>query len=55
MRCGVERVWAIVLLLGLAICRVALAQTIPGGTVPGGTIPGTQSHFFTTSDGVRLH
>jgi microsomal epoxide hydrolase len=55
MRCSLGRVWAIVLLLGLAICRVALAQTILGGAVPGETVPGTQSHFFTTSDGVRLH
>ncbi len=53
-------VWAIVLPLALAICRAALAGTLPGGAVPGqtiaaGTIPDSQSHFFTTSDGVRLH
>ncbi len=40
----------LVLLLVLAPCRVALAQTVAGGP-----IPGTQSHYFTTSDGVRLH
>ena len=45
MRCGLGRVLAVVLLIGLAMGRVALGETIPG----------TQSHFFTTSDGVRLH
>jgi len=55
MQCGLGRVWTIVLLVGLVMGRAALAQTIPGGTIPAGAIPGTQSHFFTTSDGVRLH
>jgi non-heme chloroperoxidase len=40
-----KRLSAIALLAVLALARVAVAQTAPG----------TASHFFTTSDGVRLH
>jgi len=39
----------ILLVLALTAGRPAAAQSIPEA------VPGTQSHFFTTSDGVRLH
>jgi non-heme chloroperoxidase len=60
MRHGLDRLFVFVVLLGLALCRVALAQTTPGGAILGGVIlgdaiPHTDSRFFTTSDGVRLH
>jgi non-heme chloroperoxidase len=51
--CG--RLWLIMFLLGLAIGRGAIAQTIPGTLNPVTSVPGTTSRFFTTSDGVRLH
>jgi microsomal epoxide hydrolase len=37
--------WTLVLLLGWVIGGAATAQTLPGA----------ESHFFTTSDGIRLH
>jgi microsomal epoxide hydrolase len=59
MRYVSGRLWLLVLLVGLAIGRGAIAQTIagtiPGTLVPVTSVPGTTSHFFTTSDGVRLH
>ena len=55
MPCGSARLRAFALLLGLALARVALAQTVAPHPPAGATIPGTQNRFFTTSDGVRLH
>ncbi len=55
MRYVSERFWLLVLLLGLAIGRGAIAQTIPGTALPVTSVPGTTSHYFTTSDGVSLH
>jgi non-heme chloroperoxidase len=55
MRHGLRRICALTLLLGLALCRVAPAQTIQAGAIQWDAIPHTESHFFTTSDGVRLH
>ena len=55
MQHGLRRICALTLLLGLALCRVAPAQTMQAGTIQWDAIPHTESHFFTTSDGVRLH
>src|SRR5580658_5222123 len=55
MRHDLHRLCALTLLLGLALCRVAPAQTIQAGAIEWDAIPHTESHFFTTTDGVRLH
>ncbi len=60
MRYGPGQLCAFVLLLAVALCRGALAQTIDVGAIQAGApqwdaIPHTESRFFTTSDGVRLH
>jgi microsomal epoxide hydrolase len=49
--------WPIMLLVWLATSGAAFAQTLPIAETPLGvsTVPGTASHFFTTTDGVRLH
>jgi non-heme chloroperoxidase len=45
MRLGSVRSLAVTLVIAIGVCRLAAAQPIPG----------TQSRFFSTSDGVRLH
>jgi microsomal epoxide hydrolase len=56
--------WTIVLLLGLAagcagvtqaVAQTVVSQTAVAQGVAAPAIPGTESRFFTTSDGVRLH